>query len=80
DLDERTDIYSLACVFYEAVIGETPGMWVTEQAGKLGRFVDAPPHHRERLDLLPGHVEQTLVRAMRLRPEDRFLTAGEFVS
>jgi len=40
----------------------------------------AAGHHRERLDLLPGHVEQTLVRAMRLRPEDRFLTAGEFVS
>jgi len=80
DLDERTDIYGLACVFYEAVIGETPGMWVTERAGKLGRFVDAPGHHRERLDLLPGQVEQTLVRAMRLRPEDRFLTAGEFVS
>jgi len=80
DLDERTDIYSLACVFYEATIGENPGMWVTEQAGKLGRFVDAPPHHRERLDLLPGLVEQTLVRAMRLRPEDRFLTAGEFAS
>ena len=24
DLDARTDIYSLACVFYEATVGETP--------------------------------------------------------
>ncbi len=28
DLDERTDIYSLASVFYEAVIGGLPGMWI----------------------------------------------------
>ncbi len=77
-LDERTDIYSLACVFYEMVIGETPGLWVTEEAGKVGRFIEAPPHHRERLERLPGFVEGTLVHAMRLQPEDRFLTAGEF--
>jgi hypothetical protein len=78
DLDERTDIYSLACVFYEAVIGEVPGMWIGDEAGKLGRFVDAPPGHRAKLDALPGSVELALVRAMRLRPEERYLTAGEF--
>jgi serine/threonine protein kinase len=78
DLDERTDIYSLACVFYEAVIGEVPGTWIGEEAGRLGRFMDAPPAHRERLDSLPGAIEFTLVRAMRLRPEERFMTAGEF--
>jgi hypothetical protein len=80
DLDERTDIYSLACVFYEAVIGEVPGMWIGDETGKLGRFMDAPPDHRRELDSLPGAVELALVRAMRLRPEQRFMTAGEFVS
>jgi serine/threonine protein kinase len=78
DLDERTDIYSLACVCYESLIGEPPGMWITEEAGRLGRFIDASPMHREKLDLLPGSLESTLVRAMRLRPTERFLTAGEF--
>jgi hypothetical protein len=78
DLDERTDIYSLACVFYEAVIGEPPGMWITDEAGRLGRFLKAPAQHRHILDRLPGLVEATLVRAMRLEPEDRFSTAGEF--
>jgi tRNA A-37 threonylcarbamoyl transferase component Bud32 len=78
DLDERTDIYSLASVFYEAVTGEPPGMWLTDEAGRLGRFIKAPPHHREVLDRLPGFVEATLVRAMRLEPEHRFQTAGEF--
>jgi hypothetical protein len=78
DLSEATDIYSLACVVFEMMIGEPPGMWVTEEAGRLGRFIDAPPKQRLKLDALPGSLESALVHAMRLRPEDRYLTAGEF--
>ena len=78
DLNERTDIYSLACVVYEMLIGEPPGMWVMEEAGRLGRFIDAPPRQRLKLDALPGSLESTLVRAMRLRPDERYTTAGEF--
>ncbi len=80
DLDERTDIYSLACVFYEMMVGEPPGIWISDEAGKLERFLDASPSHRQRLELLPGLVEATLVRAMRLRPEDRYRRAGEFAA
>ncbi len=78
DLSEATDIYSLACVTFEMLIGEPPGMWVTEEAGRMARFVDAPPKQRLKLDGLPGSLESTLVHAMRLRPDERFLTAGEF--
>jgi hypothetical protein len=78
DLNERTDIYSLACVAYEMLIGEPPGMWVTEEAGRLQRFIDAPPRQRLKLDALPGLLENALVTAMRLRPEERYMTAGEF--
>jgi len=78
ELDERTDIYSLACVTFEMLIGEPPGMWVTEEAGRLARFIDAPDRQRQALDALPGSLESALVRAMRLRPEERYMTAGEF--
>ncbi|MGD8869694.1 MAG: protein kinase, partial [Gemmatimonadales bacterium] len=78
DLSEATDIYSLACVAFEMLIGEAPGMWVTEEAGRLGRFIDAPPKQRLKLDALPGSLESALVHAMRLRPEERYTTAGEF--
>ncbi|UCC74699.1 MAG: serine/threonine protein kinase [Gemmatimonadota bacterium] len=78
DLNEATDIYSLACVAFEMLIGEPPGMWITEEAGRLGRFVDAPPKQRLKLDGLPGSLESTLVHAMRLRPDERYVTAGEF--
>ncbi len=80
DVDERTDVYSLACVVYEALIGETPAFWPTDDDLRLGRLQDAPPAHRQRLDRLPGRVEQVLVKALALRPADRIASPGELAS
>lgn len=78
DLDETTDVYSLASVFYEMIVGEAPGMWVTDDAMKFMRLVDAVPAHREKLDRLPGAVESVLVKAMSMRPKDRYATPSAF--
>ena len=72
ELGPSTDIFSLGCVVYEMLVGETPGLWLTDDAVRLGRFVDAEPAHRDRLDRISGSVEQVLVRALALRPESRF--------
>jgi hypothetical protein len=77
-LDARTDVFGLGCVVYEMLVGETPEMWPTEEAIRLGRFVDASPAHRERLDRLPGRLEQALVRALAVRPADRFPSPPAF--
>ncbi len=77
-LDARTDVYGLACVVYEMLVGETPGLWLTTEAVRVGRFVDAEPDHRTRLDGLPGRLEQVLARALALRPTDRFPTPTGF--
>ncbi len=78
-LDERTDVYGVGCVFYEMVVGETPGLWLTEEAVRLGRFVDADAKHRECLDALPGRLEQAMARSLAMRLSDRFGTPMEFV-
>ncbi len=77
-LDGRTDVFSLACVAYEMLIGETPAMWSTPEEVRLGRFLEPLPRHREILDVLPGRIEQALVKALAMRPADRFDTPVEF--
>jgi serine/threonine protein kinase len=78
DLDPTTDVYGLACVFYEMVVGDTPGLWVSDESARMERFLDALPAHRERLDRLPGSLEQVLIRALAMRPADRYRTPNEF--
>ena len=80
DLDARTDVYGLGCVVYEMLVGETPGVWVTDAALRVGRFRDAAPAHRDRLDALPARVEQVLTRALALKPADRWPEVGQFAA
>jgi serine/threonine protein kinase len=70
-LDPTTDVYSLTCVVYEMLIGDTPGEWPTEETVRMGRFVDAFSEHRERLDTLPGRLEQILVQGLATQRKDR---------
>ena len=71
ELTERSDVFSLTCVIYEMLIGQVPGMWPSEESGRVLRLIEAPAEHRSRLDRLPGSVEQVLVRGLGLRPEHR---------
>jgi serine/threonine protein kinase len=74
DLDARTDVCGLGCVVYEMLIGATPGVWSTPDEVRVGRFLELSRGHRERLDRLPGRVEQVLVKALAIRPTGRFAT------
>ena len=71
DLDVRTDVYSLAAVIYEMVVGDVPGRWPTEDAVRAGRFLEAPPPHRARLAATGSGVEGALVRGLAIRADQR---------
>jgi hypothetical protein len=78
ELGPRTDVFSLAAVVYEMLVGEPPGRWLTEESVRVGKFLDAPPVHRSRLDRVPGGVEQALVRALAVIEAQRFSGPLEF--
>src|SRR5947209_11622267 len=79
DLDARTDVYSLAVVVYEMLVGGLPGRWPTEDAVRAGRLVDAPPTHRPRLSELGGRIEGALVRGLAIRLDQRTATPGALI-
>ena len=79
DVDARTDVYSLAILVYEMIVGEIPGRWVTEDSTRAGRFLDCAASHKVALDNATGVVQGALVRALALRPDQRTATPGTFI-
>lgn len=80
DLDERSDVFSLGCVIYEMLLGDTPRFWITEEASRLERLVDAPANHRALLEQLPGQVERGLVAALALKAELRPASPSDLIA
>ncbi len=77
-LDERTDVYSLACVLYEMLAGEPPYTGPTAQAVITKRLVDPVPGVRRVRERVPVAVERSLTQALATAPADRFASAAAF--
>ncbi|HYC52634.1 MAG TPA: serine/threonine-protein kinase [Gemmatimonadaceae bacterium] len=79
DVDARTDVYALAILVYEMIVGEIPGRWVSDDSVREGRFLDTNPLHRQPLSAAGPTLEAALVRALALRPDQRTATPGAFI-
>jgi len=76
--DARSDVYSLACIVYEMLVGEPPFTGATPRAVLARHATDeARPVSELRPDV-PASVGRTLDRALAKDPADRYATATDF--
>ena len=77
-IDARSDVYSLAAVFYEMVAGEPPVTGATAQAMIAKLMTERPTHLRVLRDTVPPGIDTAVAKALAKTPADRFATAGDF--
>jgi len=78
EYDGRSDIYSLACVLYEAIAGVAAFVGPTSQSVVAQRLVRMPWPLRTYRPLVPPELELVLERALAVAAADRYQTVAEF--
>jgi tetratricopeptide (TPR) repeat protein/tRNA A-37 threonylcarbamoyl transferase component Bud32 len=78
DVDERSDLYSLGCVLYEALAGEPPFTGRTVQAVVARHMYEAPPSLTIVRPAVPAGVVEVIDKTLQKVPADRYQTAEEF--
>ena len=79
-LDERADVYSLGCVLYECLTGQSPFPRATDVALLWAHVHEEPtPPCKARPDL-PKELDTVLTRALAKEPGRRYRSAGELLA
>ena len=77
-VDRRSDVYSLAAVLYEMLVGDPPHTGSTSQAIIAKVLTDKPRSVRMFRESVPEHIADAVDVALAKLPADRFATAAEF--
>jgi tetratricopeptide (TPR) repeat protein len=78
DLDGRSDLYSLGCVLYEMLTGETPYTGPSAQAILAKKLSEPLPRVSVVRETVPAGLEAVITRALARTPADRWPTAAQF--
>ncbi len=79
-IDARSDVYALAAVTYEMLVGEAPFTGPSVQAIVARLITEEPRAISGQRKAVPEHLEAAVLRALEKLPADRFASASEFVS
>jgi serine/threonine-protein kinase len=77
-LNGRTDLYSLACVLYEALAGVPAFLGATPHAVLAQRLTHQPRSIRVYRPSVTEALQAVLTKALATAPADRYQTANEF--
>jgi pSer/pThr/pTyr-binding forkhead associated (FHA) protein len=75
-----TDIYSLGCVLYEAVVGTPPFVREHELGVMYAHLGEPRPKASERRSGLPAELDAVITRAIAISAADRYASCGEFIA
>jgi TolB-like protein len=79
-VDARSDVYSLACVMYEMLVGDPPFLGSSPRAVMARHALDPVPSVRTARPEIPDYLEAALRRGLAKVPGDRFASAGELAA
>jgi serine/threonine-protein kinase len=76
-LDARSDLYSLACVLYEMLVGHRP-FGDADGATLSRRLAQSPPRLRDVLPAIPSAIDTAVSTALANNPRERYANVAEF--
>lgn len=80
DVGPAADLYSLACVLYECLTGQSPFPRATDVALLWAHVHDEPERASELRPELPRALDAVLARGLAKEPERRYATAGQLIA